>query len=112
MINAQLIELLKQYIEDDLVCVRVSGSNKHLKIVNVDDGCDVGMLEVIVEPFESDVNYYAETNKLAKSWNRNTVITKEMIGPTYSVYNGSRFVPVKPTTENIGKRLIDLAMKL
>lgn len=112
MINAQLIELLKQYIEDDLVCVRVAGSNKHLKIINVDDGCDVGMLEVIVEPFESDVNYYAETNKLAENWNRNTVIDKSMVGKTYSVYNGSRFVPVTPNSENIGKKLIDLAMKV
>lgn len=112
MINAQLVELLKQHIEDNLVCVRVAGSHKRLKIVDVDDGCDVGMLEIIAEPYESDVNYYAETNKLAESWNRNTVITKEMIGPTYSVYNGSRFVPVTPTTENIGKRLIDLAMKI
>lgn len=104
--------MLKQHIEDNLVCIRVAGSNKHLKIVDVDDGCDVGMLEVIAEPFESEVNYYAETNKLAKSWNRYTVITKDMIGPTYSVYNGSRFVPVKPTSKDIGKRLISLAMKV
>ena len=82
-----------------------------LKIVNVDDGCDVGMLEVVAEPFDSTVNYYAETDKQAKTWNRYTVIDKSMVGKTYSVYNGSGFVPVTPTTENIGKKLIDLAMK-
>ena len=112
MNTAQLIELLKQHIKDDLVCVRIAGSNKRLKIVDVDDGCDVGMLEVVAELFESDVNYYAETNKQAKNWNRYTVIDKSMVGKTYSVYNGSGFVPVTPTTENIGKKLIDLAMRV
>lgn len=111
MNNAQLIELLKKHSVDNLVCIRVAGSNKRLKIVDVDDGCDVGMLEVVAEPFESNVNYYAETNKQAENWNRHTVITKEMIGPTYSVYNGSRFVPVTPTSEDVGKKLIDLATK-
>lgn len=70
------------------------------------------MLEVVAEPFDSNVNYYAETNKQAEEWDHNTVITKDMIGPTYSVYNGSRFVPVKPNSEDIGKKLIDLAMKV
>lgn len=112
MINAQLVELLKKHIEDNLVCIRVAGSHQRLKIVDVDDGCDVGMLEIVAEPFESNVNYYAETNKQAENWNRHTVITKDMIGPTYSVYNGSRFVPVKPTSEDVGKTLISLAMKL
>lgn len=112
MINAQLIELLKQHIKDDLVCLRIAGSDKRLKIVDVDDGCDVGMLEVVVEPFENNVNYYNETNKQAENWNRYTVIDKSMVGKTYSVYNGVGFVPVTPNSENIGKKLIDLAMKV
>jgi len=112
MINAQLVELLKQHIKDDLVCVRIAGSDKRLKIVDVDDGCDVGMLEVVVEPFDNNDNYYAETNKQAENWNRYTVIDKSMVGKTYSVYNGVGFVPVTPNSENIGKKLIDLAMKV
>ena len=112
MINAQLAELLKQHIKDDLVCVRIAGSDKRLKIVDVDDGCDVGMLEVVVEPFDSNDNYYAETNKQAENWNRYTVIDKSMVGKTYSVYNGVGFVPITPNSENIGKRLIDLAMRV
>lgn len=70
MINAQLIELLKQHIKDDLVCVRIAGSDKRLKIVDVDDGCDVGMLEVVVEPFENSVNYYNETKKVFQKCSR------------------------------------------
>lgn len=111
MNNGQLVELLKQHNDDNLICVRIAGSNKRLKVIDVDDSCDVGMLEVIAEPFENDVNYYSEVKAQAESWNRNTVITKEMIGPTYSVYNGSRFVPVKPTNEDIGKTLLTLAMR-
>lgn len=112
MINAQLVELLRQHIEDNLVCVRVEGTHKRLKIVDVDDSCDVGMLEIVAEPFESDVNYYNETNKQAENWNRFTVIDKSMVGKTYSVYNGVMFVPITPNSENIGKRLIDLAMRV
>ena len=112
MINAQLAELLKQHIKDALVCVRIAGSDKRLKIVDVDDGCDVGMLEVVAEPFDNNDNYYAETNKQAENWNRYTVIDKSMVGKTYSVYNGVGFVPITPNSENIGKRLIDLAMRV
>lgn len=112
MINAQLIELLKQYIKDDLVCLRIAGTDKRLKIVDVDDGCDVGMLEVVAEPFDNNDNYYDETNKQAENWYRYTVIDKSMVGKTYSVYNGVVFVPVTPNSENIGKKLIDLAMRV
>ena len=74
-------------------------------------GFDVGMLDGVAEPFELNANYYTETDKQAKTWNRYTVIDTSMVGKTYSVYNGSGFVPVTPTTENIEKKLIDLAMK-
>ena len=42
------------------------------------------------------------------AWNRFTKITRRMLGPTYSVYNGKGFVPVKPTQADIGKKRIDL----
>lgn len=35
-----------------------------------------------------------------------------MVWKTYSVYNGVGFVPVTPNSENIGKKLIDLAMRV
>lgn len=62
------------------------------------------MLDGVAEPFELNANYYTETDKQAKTWTRYTVIDKSMVGKTYSVYNGSGFVPVTPTTENIGKK--------
>lgn len=42
------------------------------------------------------------------AWNRYTKITRSMLGPTYSVYNGKVFVPVTPTQADIGKKFIDL----
>lgn len=42
------------------------------------------------------------------AWSRYTKITRNMLGPTYSVYNGKRFVPVTPTQDDIGKKFIDL----
>lgn len=42
------------------------------------------------------------------AWNRYTKITQNMLGPTYSVYNGKGFVLVTPTAADIGKKLIDL----
>ena len=36
MYNEQLAKMLSEYLEKDLVSVRISGTNKHLKIINVD----------------------------------------------------------------------------
>lgn len=69
------------------------------------------MLDGVAEPFELNANYYTETDKQAKTWTRYTVIDKSMVGETYSVYTVVWFVPVRPNSENIGKKLIDLAMK-
>lgn len=37
------------------------------------------------------------------AYNRYTKITRNMLGPTYSVYNGKGFVLVTPTVADIGK---------
>ncbi len=65
MYNEQLAKMLAEYLEKDLVSVRISGTNKHLKIINVDDSCDVGMLDIVVEPFTDEINYYSETQAYA-----------------------------------------------
>ena len=65
MYNEQLAKMLAEYLEKDLVSVRISGTNKHLKIINVDDSCDVGMLDIVVEPFTDEINYYSETQEYA-----------------------------------------------
>ena len=65
MYNEQLAKMLAEYLEKDLVSVRISGTNKHLKIINVEDSCDVGMLDIVVEPFTDEINYYSETQAYA-----------------------------------------------
>lgn len=44
-----------------------------------------------------------------ETWTRHTVIDSEMVGKCYSVYNGSRFVPVTPRKSDIGKTLLSVA---
>jgi len=44
-----------------------------------------------------------------ENWTHNTVIDAEMVGKCYSVYTGSRFVPVTPRKRDIGKTLLSLA---
>ena len=41
-----------------------------------------------------------------KEWTRFTVATEDMVGHTFSVYNGKGFVAVKVTNDMIGKPLI------
>ena len=65
MYNEQLAKMLAEYLKKDLVSVRISGTNKHLKIMNVEDSCDVGMLDIVVEPFTDETNYYSETHDYA-----------------------------------------------
>lgn len=61
MTNEQLCKMLSAYNDGNLISIRISGTNKHMKIINVDDSCDVGMVEIVVEPFTDDSNYYSET---------------------------------------------------
>lgn len=44
-----------------------------------------------------------------ETWTRHTVIDSEMVGKCYSVYNGSRFVPVTPRKRDIGNTLLSVA---
>lgn len=69
MNNEQLLKMLSAYNDGNLVSIRISGTNKHLKIINVDDSCDVGMVEIVVEPFTNERNYYSETMEYAKLFN-------------------------------------------
>lgn len=44
-----------------------------------------------------------------ENWTRNTVIDAKMVGKCYSVYTGSRFVPVTLRKSDIGKTLLSVA---
>lgn len=69
MVNEQLLKMLSAYNNGALISIRISGTNKHLKITNVDDSCDVGMVEIVAEPFTDESNYYSETMEYAKLLN-------------------------------------------
>ena len=69
MTSQQLRKMLSAYNDDNLISIRIRGTNKHLKITNVDDSCDVGMVEIVVEPFTDESNYYRETMESAKLFN-------------------------------------------
>ena len=76
MNKEQLLKMLSAYNDGNLISVRISGTNKHLKIINVDDSCDVGMVEIVVEPFTNERNYYSETMEYAKLFNTNYSLNK------------------------------------
>ncbi len=45
------------------------------------------------------------SEKIIKTWSRASMITPEMIGMTFAVHNGKRFVPVYVSEQMIGHRL-------
>lgn len=53
----------------------------------------------------------AEGNKreVIKTWSRASVILPEMVGMTFAVHNGKKFVPVLVTDQMIGHKLGEFA---
>jgi len=47
----------------------------------------------------------AKSKKVIKTWSRRSMITPEMVGFTFSVHNGKKFVPVFVTENMIGHKL-------
>lgn len=47
--------------------------------------------------------------RIIKTWSRDSVITPEMIGFTFSVHNGKEFTTVKVREEMVGHRLGEFA---
>ncbi|MGH7886188.1 MAG: 30S ribosomal protein S19 [Thermodesulfobacteriota bacterium] len=43
--------------------------------------------------------------KIIKTWSRASMIIPEMIGLTFAVYNGKRFIPVYVTEHMVGHKL-------
>jgi len=43
--------------------------------------------------------------KLIKTWSRRSTILPEMVGLTFAVHNGKRFIPVFVTEEMVGHKL-------
>ena len=45
------------------------------------------------------------SNKVIRTWSRASMITPEMIGLTFGVYNGRRFIPVYVSEHMVGHKL-------
>lgn len=44
-------------------------------------------------------------SKIIRTWSRSSMITPEMIGLTFGVYNGRKFIPVYVTEHMVGHKL-------
>ena len=51
----------------------------------------------------------AGTKKTVKTWSRRSMIVPEMIGHTFDVHNGRKFLPIFITEEMVGHRLGEMA---
>jgi small subunit ribosomal protein S19 len=47
--------------------------------------------------------------KIIKTWSRRSTITPEMIGNTFAVHNGRKFIPVFVTENMVGHKLGEFA---
>jgi small subunit ribosomal protein S19 len=54
-------------------------------------------------------NLKAGSNTVIKTWSRDSEISPEMVGFTFSVHNGKNFIEVKITEDMVGHRLGEFA---
>jgi len=61
----------------------------------------------IDESLQRKVTKSVETNskQVIKTWSRRSTITPEMIGLTFAVHNGKKFIPVYVTENMVGHKL-------
>jgi small subunit ribosomal protein S19 len=45
------------------------------------------------------------SNNVIKTWSRRSVVTPEMVGLTFAVHNGKKFIPVFVTENMVGHKL-------
>ena len=49
------------------------------------------------------------SRKVIKTWSRRSTITPEMVGLTFAVHNGKKFIPVFVTENMVGHKLGEFA---
>ena len=52
----------------------------------------------------------ANEKKVIKTWSRRSTIVPDMVGLTFSVYNGKQFLPVYVTENMVGHKLGEFAL--
>ena len=50
-------------------------------------------------------NLMSNKNKVIKTWSRRSTILPELIGMTFAVHNGKKFIPVFITEDMVGHKL-------
>ena len=58
----------------------------------------------LMEKLNSDID-----SKLIKTWSRRSTVIPEMIGRTFAVHNGKKFIPVYVTENMVGHKLGEFA---
>lgn len=56
----------------------------------------------------SDLND-AGTKKVIKTWSRSSMISPDMVGHTFAVHNGNKFIPVYVSENMVGHKLGEFA---
>jgi len=56
----------------------------------------------------SDMNASGK-KKVLKTWSRRSMITPELVGHTFAVHNGNKFIPVFVTENMVGHKLGEFA---
>jgi small subunit ribosomal protein S19 len=51
----------------------------------------------------------SESGKVIKTWSRRSTVTPDMVGLTFAVHNGKKFIPVFVTEEMVGYKLGEFA---
>ncbi len=51
----------------------------------------------------------SRSRKVIKTWSRRSTITPEMVGLTFAVHNGRKFIPVFATENMVGHKLGEFA---
>lgn len=50
-----------------------------------------------------------QSRKVIKTWSRRSTVTPEMVGLTFAVHNGKKFIPVFVTENMVGHKLGEFA---
>ena len=51
----------------------------------------------------------SKSNKVIKTWSRRSDVTPDMVGMTFAVHNGKKFIPVFVTENMVGHKLGEFA---
>ena len=51
----------------------------------------------------------ASSSQIIRTWSRSSMVIPEMIGMTFGVYNGKKFIPVYVSEHMVGHKLVEFS---